>query len=421
MKTSVLVALLAGGVLLALWVRSSPSSEATTDRQAARADRAVHRILYYRDPMHPHYTSSAPGKAPDCGMDLVPVYDTHSAEDGSEDLPTTVHVTARQEQMLGVERVRAELSAGSDTLRAFGRVTLDETRVAQVAAGGDGWVISTYPGAARGDIVRKGQPLVTVYGREFASAQRAYLYALRAVENPPPVTSGDSQDQPATTLREARIVLENMGFGAEQIDQLARTRQVMLDVTLTAPANGIVVARNVFPKQEFIRGTELFRVADLSHVWVIADLVSQDAARIQPGGRAGITRPGIARPIPATIAQAVPAFEGDSRSLKVRLEVDNPARVLLPDMNVDVDIPVALPRAIALPASAVIDSGRQAVVLVDRGNGDFESRAVKTGWRFGDRVEIVDGLHPGESVVVSGAFLLDSELRLQRPDARDGP
>jgi Cu(I)/Ag(I) efflux system membrane fusion protein len=233
------------------------------------------------------------------------------------------------------------------------------------------------------------------------------------MENPPPVAPGDIQDQPAQTWREARLVLQKMGFGEDQIQQLATTRQVALDVSLTAPASGIVVMRNVFANQEFARGAELFRIADLSHVWIVADLFGDEAAYVRSGAAALVSLPNRpATTLRATVGEALPRFDGESRTLKLRMEADNPHLILRPDMPVDLEFRITLPEAITVPADAVVDSGLRKTVFADRGDGTFEPRSVETGWRFGGRVQIVHGLNAGESIVVAGTFLLDSELRM---------
>lgn len=371
-------------------------------------------ILYYRDPMHPSYTSDRPGKAPDCGMDLEPVYVGEPARATSG----MVQVTPERQQMIGVRVVRVEAAATTQTLRTLGRVMADESRVFPMIAGGEGWVNEVMPETATGNTVHKGQPLAVVYGKDYTAAQRSFLYALRNSENKPSAIPGDVQDQPAFTLQEAELVLQNMGFGEAQIQQLMKIRKVMLETTLTAPGSGVVLARNIFPKQKFAQGAELFKIADLSHVWIVADMFGEDGRYIPSGSTAFISLPlQPEKKLRATVGEALPSFDSESRTFKLRLEAENPKLTLRPDMFVDVEFQVNLPKAIAVPAEAVIDSGREKTVYVARGQGMFEPRVVETGWRFGNRVQIVRGLQPGESVVVSGNFLLDSESRMRQADA----
>jgi RND family efflux transporter MFP subunit len=209
-------------------------------------------------------------------------------------------------------------------------------------------------------------------------------------------------------------VLQNLGLGADQIDELARTHDVLAETMLTAPASGVILARGVYDSQRFERGTQLFRIADLHHIWVLADLTRSDQALVRSGDPATLIlagQPGLR--LRATVAAALPPFDANSRTFKVRLEVDNPDLLLRPDVFVDVEFPLTLNDAMTVPAEAVLESGRQKIVFVDLGDGNFEPRAVETGSRLGDRVQILRGLTAGESIAVSGNFLLDSETRMR--------
>jgi RND family efflux transporter MFP subunit len=403
------------GLLLALWFLAGPISRWRGEKRigAARA------VLYYRDPMNPSYVSDRPGKAPD-GMDLEPVYAEANATPTPKPLTApAVEAGPERQDLSGVRVGRVESSPTTHVLRTFGRVTPAEDRIFPVTAGVEGWVAEVSPGTATGTTVKQGQPLVSVYGRDFTAAQRAFLYALRLVENPPPQIAGAVQDQPTVTLAEARLGLQNIGVGDAQIQQLTKDRQVMLHVSLTAPAGGVIVSRNVFPQQKFDRGTELLRIADLSHVWIVADLLGGDASYIRSGSKALLSLPNQpAPPFRATVAQALPQLERESQAMKVRLEADNPRLTLRPDMLVDIEFQVTLPDAITVPAEAIVQSGQRSTVFVKRGEGVFEPRDVDTGWRFGGRVQILRGVNPGESIAVSGTFLLDSEIHMRRGDSR---
>jgi RND family efflux transporter MFP subunit len=169
----------------------------------------------------------------------------------------------------------------------------------------------------------------------------------------------------------------------------------------------------VSPGQQFEKGFEWYRLANLDRVWVLADLFPNEAGDMKPGMKARVTLLDQKKEFHATVAKVLPQFDPNSRTLQVRLELDNPGYVLRPDMFVDVEFPVTLPPALTVPADAILDSGLRKTVFVDRGNGFFEPRQVETGWRHGDRVEITKGLEPGERIVISGTFLVDSESRLE--------
>jgi Cu(I)/Ag(I) efflux system membrane fusion protein len=379
-------------------------------------------ILYYRDPMHPSYRSPHPGRAPDCGMELVPVYSdvTNSFErsigEGSDSVDT-IHLTAAQQRLAGVQLGRAERSTVSYTVRTTGRVAVDENRVSVVTAGADGWTTELGVATATGESVTQNQRLASVYGPDYATAQRTFLYALRASENSRSVPA--AQEQLGLTVMEARKALIGLGFSELQIRELASTREVKLDAYVSAPTSGVVLMRNVAAHQRFERGAELFRIADLHSVWVLADALGGDAAHIRPGSTARVTiagRPEVS--LAAKVSAALPRFDAPSRTLKIRLETGNPDLVLRPDMLVDVEFPIALPEAETVSADAVADFGSGAVVFVQHDAGEFERRSVSTGWRLGGRVQILDGLAVGEPIAVSGVFLLESEHRTRRDDAR---
>jgi RND family efflux transporter MFP subunit len=384
----------------------------STLKQRAETVVPARSVLYYRDPMHPSYTSDKPGKAPDCGMDLVPVYAGDVTSSGGKIL-----ISRERQQMIGVRLGRVEKSRTSQSLRTFGRVALDENRVFSLSAGAEGWITQIASNTTTGDTVQAGQPLVSVTGREYTAAQRAFLYALRTLDSSPSVPA-DNLDQPSVALEEARRVLENLGFSDDQIKHLAVSRQPVLDVTLTARASGVIIARNVFLKQRLDKEAELFRIADLSHVWIVADLFGDDATYVRDVGSVLVSlpqHPGTV--LHGTVDKALAPFDIDSRTLKLRIKVDNPRLALRPNMLVDVEFPIDLPEAVTVPVEAIVETGLQKTVFVNHGEGVFEPRTVTTGWRFGDRVQIVHGLDPGESVVVSGNFLLDSENRMRHGDS----
>jgi Cu(I)/Ag(I) efflux system membrane fusion protein len=208
--------------------------------------------------------------------------------------------------------------------------------------------------------------------------------------------------------------LLTLGMSSVQIEEIGRTRRVPPNVKITAPADGFVLARNVSTGQKVERGNELYQIADLRRVWILADVFGREAEYVGPGTIAEISQPGRAPSFRARVSRDVlPQFDAASQSVKVRLEADNLGYLLRPDMFVDVDLLITLPPAIAIPVDAVLDSGLKKVVFVETGAGVFEPRQVETGWRFGGRVQIVKGLAEGDRVVVAGTFLLDSENRLR--------
>jgi multidrug efflux pump subunit AcrA (membrane-fusion protein)/YHS domain-containing protein len=216
----------------------------------------------------------------------------------------------------------------------------------------------------------------------------------------------------------ARQELLNFGVGESQLAQLAKTGVYVTYVELRSPVDGLVLARNVTPRQKISRGAECFRVADLSKVWIEADLYDFEAKYIQPGTLARISLPGQPQRLTAMVSETLPRFDATTRTLKVRLEMDNPENNFRPDMFVDVQFQVQLPESIVVPSAALINSGKMKTVYVVMGEGIFEPRMVMTGWQFNDQIEIVQGLQPGETIVVSGNFLIDSESRMKLAAAK---
>jgi len=370
------------------------------------------KILYYVDPMHPNYKSDKPGIAPDCGMELQPVYvESTDAQYRRAAAPAgTVRVSSEQQQSVGIRTEEVTRGSASHTVRLLGRVALDETRIYRVAAAVDGWVRKAGP-IVTGSIVQKDDVLATFYNRDFLTAQQTYLYALNTMDR---FKDKESEDQLKLThaqMQAAEENLEFLGMGETQLQEVARTRQIAKDIELRSPVPGLVLARNAFAGLRFDRGGELFRIADLNHVWILADAFENDAQLIHAAQSAAVRYEG--RRIPVQMSKTLPQFDAGSRSFKVRLEVDNPNFLLRPDVFVDVEFQASLPPGIAVPVDAVLDSGLRKTVYVERGKGLFEPREVETGAYVGDSVLITRGLRPGERIVVSGNFLIDSESRLQ--------
>jgi RND family efflux transporter MFP subunit len=296
----------------------------------------------------------------------------------------------------------------------LGRVVPDETRIYRINAATDGWVKKMLP-ITTGSLVQENELLATFYAPEFFSAMKAYLYGLRSLDRfqKSGKETKEQLDLTDANIENYRNALRNLGMTEHQLDEIMRTRQGGEHVEIRAPAAGFILTRNLTLGERFQRGTELYRIADLSKVWIVVDTYETEASSFKPGLPARVFAPNLKKTFSARVAQVPPRFDPTSRTLQVRLEADNPGLLLRPDMFVDVELPVNLPPAITVPADAVLDSGLKKTVFVDQGNGLFEPREVETGWRVGNRVEIVKGLKPGERIVISGNFMIDSESRLE--------
>jgi Cu(I)/Ag(I) efflux system membrane fusion protein len=368
--------------------------------------------------MHPAYRSDRPGTAPDCGMGLEPVYaDEGGGESGSGGDPGlpfgTLTVSPERQQLIGVRFANVERGAGTRAIRTIGRVVPDESRVNRVSVGVEGWISRVEGGGSTGSLTRRGQLLATFASRDILSPQQAYVYALESLDRVKAEPAGEQQLAAAESqLTQALQAIEAIGMTASQVRALARTRTPSLELQVTSPVTGIVLARNVEQGQRYERYAELFRIAALDKVWVLADVSPRDIRFFEPGLRAHVALPEQGR-ILARVSDVPEQFDPTARTFKVRLEVDNRQARLRPEMLLDVDVDLELPEAVVVPPEAVVDSGQRKIAFVDRGKGRLEPRPVRTGWHSSDRVEILEGLSPGERVAVSGQFLLDSESGLR--------
>ena len=402
--------------------------------QVSAADPGMRDVLYYVDPMHPAYTSDKPGTAPDCGMALVPVHahdavrvgaDHKVGVHGSErDLPPgAVHIEPHGQQLIGVRVSPVEHQPITERLRLPGRVAADEARLHRINLGLAG-IIRELSTAATGSRVRRGESLATISVPDVRPLLQAHIVALEAVDRAPKDVEPPIQFGLATaSLQQSVERLLTLGISSVQIEEIARTRQVPPALTITAPHDGVIVARNVSTGQMIMRGEELFRIADLRRVWVLADVFGRDAEYLRPGMAVEVSLPDRPRKFRGVISRDMtPQVDATTPSAQVRLEVDNPDLILRPGMFVDVEVAIELPPALVVPTDAVIDSGLRTTVFVQRSAGVFEPVEVQTGWRAGGYVEIVGGLAAGDPVVVSGTFLLDSETRMRHvtPESRPG-
>ncbi len=377
------------------------------------ATAAAHRVLYYVDPMHPAYRSDKPGKAPDCGMDLVPVYADTVGKSlvASDDGPTgSLRIDPATQKIYGIQLASVESDSGTRTIRVFGKVAADETKVYKVSVGADGYVKSTDNDAV-GNRVKKNQHLAVIYSPDFLAVEGGFLSANER-------TPGGGKETPATAQNSASAQaradrLRNLGMSDVQIEEMISTRKIPEDVYVVSPTDGFILTRNVSPGLRFEREKELYTIADLSQVWIVAQVFGKDAQKFRPGTVAKVTLPDTGESFQARVSDVLPEVDPTTRALKVRLVANNPGFKLRPEMFVNVEMPVSIPAGLSVPADAIVDTGLAKQVFVQTSPGRFEKREVEIGWRFDDRVQIVSGLRQGEMVVSAGTFLVDSESRLQ--------
>ena len=330
--------------------------------------------------------------------------------------------------LLGIRVAPVERSGATRIIRVVGRVAPEDTRIYRVNSGVDGFIRETHDDSV-GVLVKKNQALATYYAPDFLPAASGFLAANAQL----PGASGGNDGsrtvpfpgavskQGFSSLQGYTDRLRNLGMSDVQIKRMVDSRQLPESIDVLAPADGFILARNITPGQHFDRNAEFYRIADLSRVWVAAEVYEQEAQYLRPGGTAQVALRYQGRRFPARITDSLPQSEAGGGTVKLRLEVDNPGFVLRPEMLVDVELPVRLPAAVTVPLDALVDSGAHARVYVERAEGLFEPREVETGWRFGERVEILRGVRPGERVVVAATFLVDSESRLKTPASAPAP
>ncbi len=381
------------------------------DEQANAGLQGERRILYWTDPMNPQRKYDKPGKAPD-GMDLVPVY---AEEPGSEGMPPegAFKIGPDKQQLIGVQYGEVRLEPLVKTIRAVASLTFDETRIARVHAKVEGWIDSVYVDFT-GQLVRKYQPLLSIYSPDLVATQDEYLLALRARDS-----LGDSRFKEVASgtnslLEAARRRLELWDISDQQIAELEQTKKPVKALTLHSPVSGFVTARNSYKGQRITPETELYTIADLSTVWAIADFYEYEVHDIRLGQTVVLTLPSFpGRTFRGRVSYIYPQLDDTARTLRVRAEFPNPDFTLKPDMYANAELKIDYGQRLAIPQDAVLDSGAEQIVFVALDRGYFEPRRVHLGDTVDDRVIVLDGLKPGERIVTSANFLIDSESRLK--------
>lgn len=314
-----------------------------------------------------------------------------------------VEVPDQQIEALGVRFEPVQVQPIDNPVRAVATVVADESRISHVHARIAGWVEELYV-STTGQAVRAGQPLAAIFSQELYSSQQEYLAALRRAGSGPA----------SAVLEAARTRLELLGVDRAQIERLEQTRQAQRLVTITAPRSGIVLNRNVSAGTSVDPSTVLVTLADLSHVWVIAEVAEGEAAQLRAGSVASLSFPmAQSAPLSAKVEFIYPTLTERTRTVRVRLPLDNKSGALRPGMYGSAEFKVAAREALTVARDAVVDTGTSQHVFVHTADNVIEPRTVKIGARLSDRIEVTQGLSTGEHVVTAGVFLIDSESRLR--------
>jgi Cu(I)/Ag(I) efflux system membrane fusion protein len=351
------------------------------------------KILYYRNPMGLPDVSKAP-KKDSMGMDYIPVYE------GDGDDGAIVRLSPGKVQRIGVSTEPAAMRVIAEPVRAPGTIELDERRIAVIALRTEAF-IEAVEDVTSGSEVRTGQRLARIYSPAIAGAAAEYAQALTSRSD--------------ASARGTRQRLLNLGAPAQLLADLERTREVPLAFTLTAPRDGAVLERNAVDGQRVAPGDVLFRIADHSAVWAMVDVAERDLAAVAEGQPATVrVRSYPDRTFAGKVALVYPHLNAATRTVPVRIELPNTDLLLKPGMYAAAEIDTGSGAAVvAVPDSAVIDSGDRQVVIIDKGDGRFEPRAVRLGRRGAGYVEVHDGVTDGEVVVTTANFLIDAESNLR--------
>ncbi len=371
-------------------VRASEDLSLDPDAEQPEPVAGERTILYYRNPMGLPDTSPVP-KQDSMGMDYIPVYDGEDSDDGS------VTVSPGKLQRTGVRTAEAVLAPLAATLRAPGIVELDERRISVISLRADAF-IETVADVTTGSTIAEGTPLVTLYSPEITAALAQFLTDVRSEGR----------------LREgARQRLENLGVPGEVIDRIATEGQTTVSIPIMAPRSGVVLERMAVEGMMSEAGETLFRIADTSTVWVIAEVPEAALMEIAAGAEVRVSFRGLTDgPISGRIDTIYPEIDMMTRTGKLRIELPNPDGRLRANMFAEVEIMLGGAPVVQVPEGAVIDTGDRQVVILDLGEGRFRPEPVTVGRKGGGMIEIVSGVDEGDIVVSSATFLIDAESNL---------
>lgn len=325
-----------------------------------------------------------------------------------------VQVSPQRLQEIGVTMATVELKNVNDNLSVPGNVDIDEERVSYVQTRFPGWIQNVFANATY-QYVRKGQRLFTVYSQDLVSSEQEYLLAKQNESAFATYAHGMAAHESGWLLQAAEERLRQFGVPAHAITDLEQTGTVQRNIAIESPVSGYIIERNALPNAYVQPDTKLYTIADLSTVWVYANVFQNDVGRLKPGDPAQVTvdaYPG--RHFNGRIEQVLPQVDPATRTVRVRLVFRNPGIVLKPGMYVNVAIEVPLGRQLVIPSSAVLQTGSRAIAFINHGNGSLEPHTIETGLQLDDSVIVLQGLKDGEQVVSSANFLVDSEAQLQQ-------
>ena len=338
---------------------------------------------------------------------------TTAAAKASEPALTSVQLSPQRMREIGVTTAVAEMKDVSDALQVPGNVAMDEGRISYVQTRFAGWIRNVYANATY-QYVKKGQRLFTVYSPDLVSTEQEYLLANKNHEASGMRMQGMASQESGWLVQAAKERLRRFDLPEAEVERLEKSGTVQREMVIESPATGYIIERNALPNGYVQPDTKLYTIADLSTIWVYANVFQNDVGRLKPGDGAQVTvdaYPG--RTFKGRVEQILPDVDAATRTVRVRLVFRNPGLVLKPGMYVNVQIAAPLGRQLVIPASGVLQAGMRQIAFLDRGQGLLEPREIETGPRVDDSVVVLKGLKAGDRIVSSANFLVDSEAQLQ--------
>jgi RND family efflux transporter MFP subunit len=408
------LAILLAGLVAAAACRKGQGSPPVSPSAVSRLPSPAPRVLYWYDPMKPEVHFDKPGKSPFMDMQLEPKYaeEGPSGPAGAPPGYSVVRIPLERRQEIGVTTAKVERRTIGSTIETNGVVAEDEGRVHAVNAKFSGYIERLYVDRT-GQSVRRGQPLLSVYSPDLVATEREYLLALENARRLSGSTSASAVSDAAALVAAARERLRLWDIPDAEIERIEKSGRVSRDLALASPASGVVLKKDALPGLAITPGMPLFTIADLSTVWVLADVYQSEMVRTPPGSAATVSAsflPG--ETFRGRIDFVYPTLSEETRTVKVRVVLPNPKGLLKPGMFVRVSLAGKGKESLAVPRSALIQTGERQIAFVEQSPGVYAPREVRAGVQGKDLVEVLSGLAVGETVVTSANFLIDSESRI---------
>ena len=395
------------------WWSQTEDSETMTEHLEHQHDPT--NIDYWTCTMHPSVKSSDPGTCPICAMDLVPVL-----KEGVSTKPEmqmvggrTITINPEWQRLIGVRMGKVEYRTLKKIIRTVGKVEYDERRLAEITLKIDGWIKELFVDYT-GQAVRKGEPLLSIYSPELVTTQREYLLALRSWEKLQNSSIEVAVDGAKMLLQTSRDRLLLWDLSKQQIKELEETGEPKINQIIYSPTDGFVIEKMALQGMRVKPDIALYRIADLSTVWIYADIYENELPLVKVGQEAKVSLtsyPG--ETFTGKVTHIYPYLNDQTRTVKVRLEFSNPDYKLKPGMYANVELETDMGEKLAVPTEAVLNTGTRQIVFIDKGEGKIEPRIVKLGAEIGEYYEVLESLSEGEIVVTSSNFLIDAESKVQ--------